>query len=147
MGYNVAHNLIGTLTNALLASAPGKEIHPQILRTLAIYGGQVERDTHSLPSKGQPPINERALPLRPGATKDLKHHFILPLSEIILIMYHLLPYNASDAPDASNGRSDNNPDPKHILPGNNNTSDNPSNNHVRCNDCNTDRILPSDNIN
>ena len=62
-------------------------------------------------------------------------------------MYHLLPYNTSDAPYASNVQSDNNHNPNHSLSGGNNVSDNPSKNHVRCNDCNTDQILPDDNIN
>ena len=42
MGYNVACNPIKTGPNAHLASAPGKEIHPPILITLAIHGGQVK---------------------------------------------------------------------------------------------------------
>ena len=42
MGYNVARNPIGTVTNALLASDTGKELHPTILSTLTIHGGQVK---------------------------------------------------------------------------------------------------------
>ena len=38
---NVARNPIGTVPNAPLASAPGKEFHPPILGTLEIHGGQV----------------------------------------------------------------------------------------------------------
>ena len=44
MGYNVARNPIGTVPNAPLASAPGKELHLPILSTLAIHGGQVKID-------------------------------------------------------------------------------------------------------
>ena len=42
--YNVAHNPLGTVPNAPLASAPGKELHPPILSMLAIHGGQVKRE-------------------------------------------------------------------------------------------------------
>ena len=42
MGYNVSRNPIGTVTNAPIASTPGKELHPPILSTLAIQGGQVK---------------------------------------------------------------------------------------------------------
>ena len=42
MGYNVARNPIGTLTNAPIASTPSKELHPPILSTLEIQGGQVK---------------------------------------------------------------------------------------------------------
>ena len=42
MGYNVAPNLIGMVSNAPLASAPGKELHPPVLSTLVIHGGQVK---------------------------------------------------------------------------------------------------------
>ena len=45
MGYNVACNPIGTVPNAPLSSAQGKELHPPILSTLVIHGGQVKRDT------------------------------------------------------------------------------------------------------
>ena len=44
MGYNISHNPIGTVPNAPLASAPGKELHPPILSMLAIHGGQVKRE-------------------------------------------------------------------------------------------------------
>ena len=44
MGYNEARNPIGIVPNVLLASAPGKEIHPQILRMLVIHGDWVEKD-------------------------------------------------------------------------------------------------------
>ena len=53
MGYNVACNPIGTVPNALLSSAPGKELHPLILITLSIHGVQVvreiERESRDLP--------------------------------------------------------------------------------------------------
>ena len=42
MGYNVARNPIGTVPNAPLAFATGKEPQPPILRTLVIHGGQVK---------------------------------------------------------------------------------------------------------
>ena len=42
--YNVARNPLGTVPNAPLASAPGKELHPPILSMLAIHGGQVKRE-------------------------------------------------------------------------------------------------------
>ena len=42
MGYNVARNPRGTVPNAPLASAPGKELHPPILRTLLVHGCQVK---------------------------------------------------------------------------------------------------------
>ena len=46
MGYNLAHNPIGMVPTAPLSSTLGKELHPPILSTLAIHGGQVkiERD-------------------------------------------------------------------------------------------------------
>ena len=44
MVYNVAHNPIGTVTNAPLVSAPGKELRPPILSMLVISGGQVKRE-------------------------------------------------------------------------------------------------------
>ena len=44
MGYNVSRNPIGTVPNALLASATGKELHPLILIMLEIHGGQVKRE-------------------------------------------------------------------------------------------------------
>ena len=44
MGYNLSRNPIGVVANAPLASAPGKELHPQILSMLAIHGGQVKRE-------------------------------------------------------------------------------------------------------
>ena len=44
MGYNVASNPIGAVPNASLASDPGKELHPPILITLLINGGQVKRE-------------------------------------------------------------------------------------------------------
>ena len=56
MGYNLARNPIGTVHNASLASALGEELHPPILRTLAIHGGQVKIYiyilTHSIKSCG-----------------------------------------------------------------------------------------------
>ena len=48
MGYNGARNPIGTVSNAPLASAPGKELHPPILSTLEINGGQVKIDRERL---------------------------------------------------------------------------------------------------
>ena len=42
--YNVAHNPLGTVPNAPLASAPGKELHPPILSMLAMHGCQVKKD-------------------------------------------------------------------------------------------------------
>ena len=68
------------------------------------------------------------------------------MSEIILILYHLLPYNAFDTPEASNGRSDNHHDPNHLLPGDNNVSDAPSNNPGKCNDQNPDWLFTDDSI-
>ena len=62
-------------------------------------------------------------------------------------MYHLSPYKASGATGASNGLSDNNHNPNHCLPGERNVSDDNSNNHVRCNNCNPDRLLPDDSRN
>ena len=59
-------------------------------------------------------------------------------------MYHLLPYNASDAPDASNSRSDNNHDPNNYLHGDKKVSEASPNNHGRCNECNPGWILPDD---
>ena len=44
MGYNVARNPIGAVPNAPQAYSTGKELHPSILSTLAIHGGQVKRD-------------------------------------------------------------------------------------------------------
>ena len=44
MGYNIARNPIGTASNAQLDFAPGKELHPSILSTLEIHGGQVKRN-------------------------------------------------------------------------------------------------------
>ena len=48
MGYNLVRNPIGTVSNAPLASAPGKELHPPILSTLEINGGQVKIDRERL---------------------------------------------------------------------------------------------------
>ena len=62
------------------------------------------------------------------------------MSKIILIMCHLLPYNAFDAPYASNGLSDNNHDTNHSSTGDNNVSDTPSNNHVTFKDINPERL-------
>ena len=42
MGYNVAHNPIGTFPSAPLTSAPGKELQPPILNMIEIHGGQVK---------------------------------------------------------------------------------------------------------
>ena len=42
---NVTNKTIGTVPNAPLASAPGKELHPPILGMLDIHGCQVKRDT------------------------------------------------------------------------------------------------------
>ena len=42
MGYNVACNPIGTVPNALLSSAPGKELHPLTLSMIDMHGGQVK---------------------------------------------------------------------------------------------------------
>ena len=44
MRYNVAHNPLGAVPNAPLASAPGKELRPPILNMLEIHGGQVNRE-------------------------------------------------------------------------------------------------------
>ena len=44
MGYNVARNPIGTVPNSPLSSVTGKQLHPPILRTIEIHGGQVKRD-------------------------------------------------------------------------------------------------------
>ena len=44
MGDNLARNPIGMVNNEPLASAPGKELHPVILSTLVIHGGQVKRE-------------------------------------------------------------------------------------------------------
>ena len=44
MGDNVAHNPIGMVHNAPLASAPGKELQPLILSTLVIQGVQFKRE-------------------------------------------------------------------------------------------------------
>ena len=42
--YKVSHNPLGTVFNAPLASATGKELRPPILNMLYIYGGQVKRE-------------------------------------------------------------------------------------------------------
>ena len=42
--YDVARNPLGTVPNAPLASAPGKELHPPKLRMLAMYGGHIKRE-------------------------------------------------------------------------------------------------------
>ena len=44
MGYNVVHKPIGIVTNVLLAYASGKRLHPPILNTIVIHGGQVKRE-------------------------------------------------------------------------------------------------------
>ena len=44
MRHNVSDNPIVTVPNAPLASAPGKKFHPPILSTLAIHGGQVNKE-------------------------------------------------------------------------------------------------------
>ena len=44
MGYNVACNPKGTVPDAPLASAPGKEPHPPILSKIEIYVFQVKRE-------------------------------------------------------------------------------------------------------
>ena len=86
--------------------------------------------------------------MRPGSTnKSLNKSLYLPLSKIILILYHLLPYNIYNAYDASNGQSGNNHDTVHWSTGDKNASDSPSGNHGRCNDCNIDPILSDDNRN
>ena len=41
---NVARNPIEAVPNAPLASTPGEELHPPILGTQDICGGQVKRD-------------------------------------------------------------------------------------------------------
>ena len=41
MGYNVARKPIGKVTNAPIASAPSKKIHPQVLIMLVMHGGRV----------------------------------------------------------------------------------------------------------
>ena len=46
-GYKVTRNPLGTVPNKPLASAPGKELHPQILSMLAMHGGQVKREKRS----------------------------------------------------------------------------------------------------
>ena len=51
MGYNVARNPIGMVPNAPLASAPGKELHPPILITIALNGGQVKREREYINKK------------------------------------------------------------------------------------------------
>ena len=43
-GFNVACNLIGTVPNVPLDSAPGKELHPPILSPLEKHGGKVKRE-------------------------------------------------------------------------------------------------------
>ena len=48
MKYNVAHNPIGMVPNAPLASASGKKPHPPILRKIEIYGGQVNKEKERL---------------------------------------------------------------------------------------------------
>ena len=80
-------------------------------------------------------------------TDNFKNYYILPLSEIILILYQFLPYITSDDTDASNSWSNNNHDPDHHSPGENHVYDTPFNNHHRCNGCNTDRLFPDDNKN
>ena len=66
MGYNVERNTIGTVPNSPLVSDTGKEIHPPILSTLAIHGGQVKREItivkhkfsflhHKIPVPNDPP--------------------------------------------------------------------------------------------
>ena len=47
MGYNVVSNPIEMLHNVPIASAPGKELLPPILSTLAIHGVQVKRERSS----------------------------------------------------------------------------------------------------
>ena len=44
MRYNVARNPIGTVHNAPLASALGKELQPPILSTLEIHWGRIKRE-------------------------------------------------------------------------------------------------------
>ena len=63
MGYNVAFNPIGTVTNAPLASAPGNELHPLILSMLVIHGGQVKIEKE---------ISSRAL----SQTNKCSYHFL-----------------------------------------------------------------------
>ena len=43
-GYDVAHkNSMGDVSNALLVPAPGNELHPLTLTTLAIHGDQIKK--------------------------------------------------------------------------------------------------------
>ena len=49
--HNLARNPIGTVTNAPLDSAPGKQFHPPILSLIAMNGGQVNRDIICLYSR------------------------------------------------------------------------------------------------
>ena len=42
--YNVERRPLGTLPDAPLTSAQGKELHPPILSMLAMHGGQVKRE-------------------------------------------------------------------------------------------------------
>ena len=50
--YKVARNLLAMLPNAPLASSLGKELHPLILITIDMHGGQVNREYHvSIPGK------------------------------------------------------------------------------------------------
>ena len=46
--YKVARNPLGTVPNAPLASAPGKEFHPPTLSMLEMHGGQVKREREDL---------------------------------------------------------------------------------------------------
>ena len=48
MKYNVGHNPIETVPNAPLASAMGKELNPQLLRTLAIHKIKFKRYKYAL---------------------------------------------------------------------------------------------------
>ena len=45
MGYNVVRYPIGMVPNAPPDSDPGKELHPPILSTIVIHGGQVKRES------------------------------------------------------------------------------------------------------
>ena len=44
MVYNIARNPMGTVPNVPLDFALGKELHPHILSTITIHGGQVNRE-------------------------------------------------------------------------------------------------------
>ena len=44
MEYNTSCNPIGTVPNAPLASAPGKELHPPIFSMIGMHRGQVNRE-------------------------------------------------------------------------------------------------------